>query len=67
MSLGRLSSSQPIHENPIVPYCMMPGTIPAGVSVPLHSHHAVKSFYNIYSAGLFKWSRTKAAISGGSM
>jgi quercetin dioxygenase-like cupin family protein len=28
-------------------YCVMTGTIPPGVSVPLHSHHDAESFYLI--------------------
>jgi quercetin dioxygenase-like cupin family protein len=32
-------------ENTDLPYCVMIGTIPPGVSVPLHSHNDVESFY----------------------
>ncbi|MGH9629214.1 MAG: cupin domain-containing protein [Bryobacteraceae bacterium] len=32
-------------EDPDAVYCVMRGTIPAGASVPLHSHADVESFY----------------------
>jgi quercetin dioxygenase-like cupin family protein len=31
-------------------YCVMKGTIPPGVSVPLHSHHDAESFYMLSGA-----------------
>ena len=32
-------------ESADIPHCMMIGTIPPGISVPLHSHADVESFY----------------------
>jgi quercetin dioxygenase-like cupin family protein len=50
-------------SEPDAPYCVMLGTIPAGVSVPLHSHRAAESFYLLSGivqvlcdqGGDFKW------------
>jgi quercetin dioxygenase-like cupin family protein len=45
------------------PYCVMTGTIPPGVSVPLHSHPDIESFFLVSGAvqvlsqrdGTFEW------------